>query len=312
MSCAANVGLALGRIVLWVALVLSVALGPGVLAQTQEAPETLPMLPPSGDEASVSPATARADSATASKPGAGSPHDLLVRGNALYEEGHFAEAAHAYQTALAYGIENEVLHYNLGNALFRMDRLGPAILEYERALLLSPGDDDIRANLAFARAHASDAAPPAAEGPVAILKRWLQRPGINGSAVAALLVYLVGALLVGLALLLRTQRRALLWAGAVAAFLLAVPPALVVATQALAREADARAVVMAERVECRSGPGDFNPVLFTVHEGTTVQVIDQREGWVRIALPDGLNGWMPEGTLERVRSSGHHGGAPLG
>jgi tetratricopeptide (TPR) repeat protein len=240
--------------------------------------------------------------AVAQEAGTGSPEELLQRGNALYEEERFEEAAEVYRTALAYGIESEVLHYNLGNALFRQGRLGPAVLEYERALLLSPGDEDIRANLAFVRAQTADATPEEAEGPVAALHRWLRRPGVNGASAVALATYLVGAAALGASLMRRGARGARrLAALAATALLLSLPPALVVAVQGAEREWDARAVVLADRAESRSGPSDGNPLLFTVHEGTVVRILDAREGWTRIALPDGLNGWVPAEAIEAIR-----------
>ena len=103
--------------------------------------------------------------------------------------------------------------------------------------------------------------------------------------------------------LLRRGRRGTrrLMALAVAAFLLALPPALVVAVQGSEREWDDRAVLLVPRAEARSGPAETNPLLFTVHEGTTVTIHDQREGWTRISLPDGLIGWVPAQSIEAIR-----------
>jgi len=274
-------------------------MGGAVLAAAQDAPpaETLRILQ---DDA---PPAEKTETPAASAPtsGSGSPKDLLVRGNALYEEERYQEALETYHLALSYGIENEVLHYNLGNTYFRLGMLGHAVLEYERAQLLAPGDDDIRANLEFARAHASDAPPPPAEGPVAMVASWLRQPSINGSAAIALIAYLIAALLFGLALVRRRFGHSLVWGLGVLALLLAVPPALVVATQGSARETDARAVVLVERVECRSGPGESNPVLFAVHEAATVEIVDERSDWSRITMADGINGWLPSEAVERVR-----------
>jgi tetratricopeptide (TPR) repeat protein len=229
------------------------------------------------------------------------PLDLLVQGNAFYQQGAYEDAARAYQTALAYGVENEILHYNLGNALFRLGHLGPAIVEYERALLLAPGDPDIRANLAFAGAQAVDTPPADDGGPVTLALRWLRRPGVNGSAVVALIAYLAFSVLIAATLLWSLPRRGLLRALAAGALLLAIPPALVVAIQGGARELDRRAVVMSERIDCRSGPGETNPVLFAIHEGSTVEIVDERNGWSRVTLPDGLIGWLPGESVERIR-----------
>src|SRR5439155_26228316 len=67
--------------------------------------------------------------------------------NALYDAGKFAEAASAYEK-----IEPKTasVYFNLGNACFRQDKLGWAVLNYERARRLEPRDPDILANLKFA------------------------------------------------------------------------------------------------------------------------------------------------------------------
>ena len=79
------------------------------------------------------------------------------------------------------------------------------------------------------------------------------------------------------------------------------PARRILAVQGSAREWDERAVLLVPRAEARSGPAESNPLLFTVHEGTTVTILDEREGWKRISLPDGLNGWVPAASVEAVR-----------
>ena len=55
------------------------------------------------------------------------------------------------------------LYYNLGNAYYRMDDITHAVLAYERALLLSPGDTDVRFNLQMARSKTIDKIVPESE-----------------------------------------------------------------------------------------------------------------------------------------------------
>src|SRR5271169_6740835 len=73
-----------------------------------------------------------------------SPSDDFKAANQLYNDGKFAEAAAAYEK-----IEPKTAHvyYNLGNAWFRQNRLGLAVLNYARARQLAPRDPDIVANL---------------------------------------------------------------------------------------------------------------------------------------------------------------------
>jgi len=49
------------------------------------------------------------------------------------------------------GFQSASLFYNIGNCYFKQGELGYAILYYLRAKRLNPNDDDINANLAFAR-----------------------------------------------------------------------------------------------------------------------------------------------------------------
>ena len=62
---------------------------------------------------------------------------------------HYQEAIKDYEALLKEGVSAE-FYYNLGNAYYRSDNITRAMLNYERALLLSPGDKDIRYNLQIA------------------------------------------------------------------------------------------------------------------------------------------------------------------
>ena len=73
--------------------------------------------------------------------------DMMVKANQLYENGKYIEATNLYQHLVDQGIQNSALHYNLGNAYFKLGQLGLAILNYKRASLIDPRDSDIRANL---------------------------------------------------------------------------------------------------------------------------------------------------------------------
>ena len=60
------------------------------------------------------------------------------------------------------------------------------------------------------------------------------------------------------------------------------------------------AVVLDDAVEVLAGPGENNPMLFTVHEGLTLEVRGERREWLQVSLPNGLNGWIPLRAVERI------------
>src|ERR1039458_3014626 len=76
------------------------------------------------------------------------PSDDLKAANQLYDAGKFAEAAAAYQKIEPKTAE---VYHNLGNAWFRENKLGLAILNYAQPRRLAPRDPDILAHLKFAQ-----------------------------------------------------------------------------------------------------------------------------------------------------------------
>ena len=223
-----------------------------------------------------------------------SPEQIFDRGNAAYEQQDYAEAAEAYRTVLRYGIEDPRVEYNLANAEFRLGRLGSAILHYERARRLDPVDPDIRDNLEFARTFCYDQViSPEGTALLRWLHGWQDRLGPDRQAWATLgLGWVICAVVAwGLA---KPGR----WSPAIGWFFASV--LLVTSLAAWSwhatyqrLEATPLAVVLASSAEVLAGPGGNNPTLFVVHEGLTVEVRDVREEWIQVALPNGLNGWLP-------------------
>ena len=75
--------------------------------------------------------------------------------NEQFKTGDFTAAAASYEKILtAEGPRAEVF-YNLGNSYQQLKQYGPAILAYERAVLLTPRDPALLANLALARKAAA-------------------------------------------------------------------------------------------------------------------------------------------------------------
>ena len=68
-----------------------------------------------------------------------------AEGDSAYMKNDFASAIQVYEALLTKG-EAADLYYNLGNSYYKSGDIAKAILNYERALLLQPGNGDIRAN----------------------------------------------------------------------------------------------------------------------------------------------------------------------
>lgn len=233
---------------------------------------------------------------------AAAPEETFDRASQAYAQSNWDQAAEGFQELLRYGFRDARLEYNLAGAEYKRGRLGQAVLHYERARRLDPADADTIANLALVRSKLRDVLPPdpSDSGIVGATRRIQDRWGVTSQAVVALIAVWAAAFLV-VAGASRpggfTPARSWLLAGAVA---------VAVVAGASWRSTDqrlyggSRAVVLVPSVEVLAGPGLENTALFTLHEGTTVVVRTEQAGWLQIALPTGLSGWVARDAAERI------------
>jgi tetratricopeptide (TPR) repeat protein len=222
-------------------------------------------------------------------------------GNAAYERGDFATAENAYAEAESRGASDARLYYNRANALFRLNRLGPAVLYYEKARKLAPTDADILHNLNFARARVADKIPePAAN----LLTQTLWGLHTAYSARAGVWIafglFAAGFFALAAGLFLSTAGRfatAVLAAIAFAVLLLFSPSLLYKLRQ---QDTAVRAVVVQPVADLHSGPGESYELLFRAHEGTVFTIVSREGEWLAVKLTDGLGGYVRAAKVGEV------------
>ncbi len=224
---------------------------------------------------------------------------LYNEGNALYRAGQYVAAVERYERALATGLRSARLHYNLGNAAFKAERLGQAIVAYERALRLDPDDEDARANLALANARKMDRVDPEEQNVVTRAAAAVYRSLGPGLLAVASSACLLGLAALGVAWLLRPVARTvcLSLSGVV---LIAGFTSLWLLTVKIEDRNRPEAVVVAEAIDGRSGPGPDFLKVFTLHEGTKVSVERPEGRWIQVRLVNGIGGWLPIDALTRI------------
>src|SRR4051812_30872548 len=86
--------------------------------------------------------------------------ELYKSAGNLYKEKQFQQAADNYEKIISQGYKSPEVYYNLGNCYYKLNSTGKSILAYERALKLSPDDEDIIHNLKLAELKVSDRIQP--------------------------------------------------------------------------------------------------------------------------------------------------------
>ena len=240
--------------------------------------------------------------AVKSSPDQNSTDKLWDQANTAYINNDFPTAISLYETILSSGRQSGKLYYNLANAYFKEQEIGRAILNYNRALRLNPGNEDIRYNLQVAEKMTKDHIDAV---PEFFVKTWLSnlRNLLSSTTWAVLsLVFLAAMLGSALFYLLsrRLVRRKIGFYGTATAFLLLVLTLCFAAIDR--REAIDRtsAVVLRDAVAVKSSPDQNSTDLFILHEGTKVEISDRLNGWCEITIADGKKGWMECSTFETI------------
>ncbi|MBI3892705.1 MAG: BatD family protein [Candidatus Wallbacteria bacterium] len=238
---------------------------------------------------------------------------IFAKANDAYKSRDYPAALEGYKN-LSARIANPNLYLNLGNAAYKTDHLGLAILYYERGLRLQPRHPDLAANLEFLR------------------ERIVDKSGDEGSVLEALVAAVYRYLSLNELLVLTSVFWLLTLAVTAAVYWLDVPfsrcfSVLFSFLEAPARERAAalllpslfglaffggwtgtrvyeesipRAIVMEKEVKATSGPGADATVVFAIHEGTKLTVLRRSDRWIQISLANGYSGWVPEDTVQEI------------
>ena len=222
--------------------------------------------------------------------------------DSTYAQEHYQKAAQQYEQLLKKGVSAE-LYYNLGNCYYRMDNITLAVLNYERALLLSPGDKDIRFNLQMARSKTIDKIVPESE---MFFVTWY-RSLVNLMSVDAwarmALISLVAAIILALAYLFANPvwLRKLGFFGGLFFVIIFLMSNLFAWQQKKAFVYRSGAIIMRSAVNVKSTPSKNGTDLFILHEGTKVNITDATmRGWKKIRVADGKEGWLETKEIEII------------
>jgi len=222
--------------------------------------------------------------------------------DSAYVNGNYQEAIKVYESLLKHG-ESAELYYNLGNAYYRTENITRAVLNYERALLLSPGDGDIRFNLQIARSKTIDKIVPESEMFFVTWYRSLVNimsvDGWGRMALVSLALVIVLFLVYLFSARVWVQKVGFFGGGILLVFFVFSNFfAWQQRQQLLNREG---AIVVAPSVTVKSTPAQNGTDLFILHEGTKVVITDgSMKSWREIRLADGKKGWIESKKIELI------------
>lgn len=228
---------------------------------------------------------------------------LKTEADKAYQENDFKGAIEKYEAILNGGQESADIYYNLGNSYYKDNNIAKAVLNYERALLLSPGDDDIRYNLEMAKSKIIDNVTPKREIFIVTwintIRDLMSETSWSVFAISCFILFILGtsAYIFGGKLVLRKTGFSF-----AVVFLILTVVANLFADSQKDKLVDRRgAIIMQESVTVKSTPDNSGTDLFVLHEGTKVFINDNSmKGWKEVSLEDGTRGWVPTESIEVI------------
>ena len=234
---------------------------------------------------------------------ASAPVVTKAQADSAYINNDFASAVYLYENILTNQGESADVYYNLGNSYYKMDNIAKAILNYEKALLLNPGNGDIRFNLELAQSKTVDKVTPMSEMFfVTWTKSLVNTMNEKGWAKMGITTFII--MLAALALYFFSKKIALKKIGFIAALcllLVCILSNVFASSQKSKAQSHSTAIIMAPSVTVKSTPNEGGTDLFILHEGRKVNIKDNtmRE-WKEIQLEDGNVGWVPTSVIEII------------
>lgn len=225
--------------------------------------------------------------------------ELFEQANEKYADARYEEAIDLYEQIIKNGEASVAVYYNLGNAYYKLNEVAPSIYYYEKALQLSPNDEDVQNNIAFARSMTLDDIPETETTGIAErINQLISKFSFNTWATIAVVF---SVLFAAFFLLYYFRRRPLLkrifFAVAIFMFFLSASAVFFAFKQYEIQQNNNFAIIYVEEAEIRDEPTMREESAFELHEGTKAKVLEEYQGWVKIELSDGTQGWTSEENL---------------
>lgn len=228
--------------------------------------------------------------------------DALKQAEQAYASSDFISAAKLYEMLLSQNGESAVVYYNLGNAYYRQNNIARSILNYERALLLDPGDRAIRFNLQMANSHIVDTIEPV---DVFFLFRWFEglRNLQSSSGWAFWAIFMFILFLAGIAVFLfikSVRMRKIGFYLGIVTFCLSFVFNVFALKQRNRLVNRNYGIIMTPTLNVKSSPDAESQDLFILHEGTKVKITNTLSDWNEIEIANGSIGWIKMDQLEII------------
>ena len=228
--------------------------------------------------------------------------ELFSQGNKAYNDGDYGKAITLYEQILNDGKHISELYYNLGNAYYRLNQVAESIYFFEKAKQLAPENQDIQINSSFAQNMTLDAIEPLPESQLAqIQKRVFELFSTDmWSKLTLLLLWLSALLFLGYLFNQTTRLKRAYFFLSLVLFLFFMGSFLITFFKDSTSQQTQYAILFSKQIDTWSEPNQQGDLLFVLHEGTKLQLLDSLAEWQKIRIANGSEGWLLNADLRNL------------
>lgn len=230
------------------------------------------------------------------------PVALFDSANASYAKGDFAKAAENYEHIIKMNYESAEVYFNLGNAYFKLDKVGLSVLNYERAKKLTPYDEDLNFNLKMVNQRTLDKIEPM---PKLFLEEWWDNLrdmhsertwGIRSIVAFMIFLFFVGVFITSNKII---TKQIGFWLSILFLFF-SITSFFISKSSYDNLTTQKSAIILSTSVEVKNAPTESGKKLFMLHEGTKVAAPETKGDWIKIQLSSEKVGWVKRSSLELI------------
>ena len=221
----------------------------------------------------------------------------------MYQKERYEEAIVAYESVLGTKQHSAELYFNLGNCYYKLNKVAPAIYNYEKALVLNPDDAEIHNNLKFAQKLQIDEIKVVPQvGFSKMVHDFTSAFHYNTWALISVgLSTLFLLFFIGYYFSQITLSKRIFFIGMFVLISLLLVSVSAAISEKNHYESEKPAIVFAEMVLVKSEPQKASNTVFTLHEGTKVFILETLDNWKKIQLTDGTEGWIDKSAVREVK-----------
>lgn len=227
---------------------------------------------------------------------------LFDQGNDLYQKEQFEQAAAKYEQVLKEGLVSDEVYFNLGNTYYKLNQVALSVYNFEKAKQLNPTCSSIENNLQFSQKLAVDEFDVVPR--VGLDKLLFDTTSIfhynTWAYIGVGMAFLFFLAFAGYYYSNYTFTKRLFFSGMIGILVLMSLALLSAGFQKKYRDSNKLAIVFETVIALHSEPKESSPEITPIHEGAKVLIIEDVNGWNKVVLPNGVQGWLPKTAIRKI------------